>query len=167
MANPSAKARRPSRSSLHTRIFPSVATLKSRAWFLCLVSGNQLTCSKCHKLRITGTVTAAQPLQRLHLPNTGAEPGTSLVPNELLLGAGTATDTGKKCIQWLGLSLNCSFYCSPALSFGIAFMALSLSPSSKQQHFPEWQMRKIHRMSRVTRPQKGKILRKPDCMTCL
>lgn len=63
MANPSAKARRPSRSSLHTRIFPSVATLKSRAWFLCLVSGNQLTCSKCHKLRITGTVTAAQPLQ--------------------------------------------------------------------------------------------------------
>lgn len=63
MANPSAKASRPSRSSLHTRILPSVATLNSREWFLCVVSGNQLTCSKCHELRTTGTVTTAQPMQ--------------------------------------------------------------------------------------------------------
>lgn len=122
MANPSAKASRPSCSSIHTRIFPSVATLNSRAWFLCLVSGNHLTCSKCHELRTKGTVTTAQPL---HPAVTGSTPTQeqSLVPNKLLE---LAQLQGEKCTWCLGLNLHCSFYGSPALSFGMGIYGTSI-----------------------------------------
>lgn len=122
MANPSAKASHPSCSSLHTRILPSVATLNSREWFLCVVSGNQLTCSKCHELRTTGTVTTAQPMQP-------AVPGSTRTQEQSQAPAWYQTGFSwelaqsrckeRNAARCLGLNLHCSFYGSPALSFGM------------------------------------------------
>lgn len=53
-ANPSATASRPSRSSLHTRILPSVDALNSWMWFPCLASGSQWTYCKGAELRVRG-----------------------------------------------------------------------------------------------------------------
>lgn len=160
MANPSAKASRPSCSSVHTRIFPSVATLNSRAWFLCLVSGNHLTCSKCH---------GAQDKEGCHncpapaacgdwiYPGTGAEPGTSLVPNELLE---LAQMHGEKCIWCLGLNLHCSFCGSPDLTFGMGVYGT----------FTQLQTRAFSQVAdekNTQNIQSHKALRKPDCITSL